>query len=117
MHSSIPPRTAPLVADTPVILPALLLCDFGHLADEITKLEEEFPAFILNSRGSGLFCSFDLPSSDERDKLSQEAYKNKLMILVCGIKSIRFRPHLTVTKAEIDFGIDVIKKSINNILK
>ena len=40
MHSSIPPRTAPLVADTPVILPALLLCDFGHLADEIKKLEE-----------------------------------------------------------------------------
>ncbi len=40
MHSSIPPRTAPLVADTPVILPALLLCDFGHLADEIKKLEQ-----------------------------------------------------------------------------
>ena len=40
MHSSIPPRMVPLVADTPVILPALLLCDFGHLADEITKLEE-----------------------------------------------------------------------------
>ncbi|MFL2988246.1 MAG: L-lysine 6-transaminase [Candidatus Neomarinimicrobiota bacterium] len=88
-----------------------------YLLKEITKLEEEFPAFILNSRGSGLFCSFDLPSSDERDKLSQEAYKNKLMILGCGIKSIRFRPHLTVTKAEIDFGINVIKKSINNILK
>lgn len=88
-----------------------------YLLQEITKLEEEFPAFILNSRGSGLFCSFDLPSSDERDKLSHEAYKNKLMILGCGTKSIRFRPHLTVTKSEIDFGIDVIKKSVNNILK
>ena len=88
-----------------------------YLLKEITKLEEQFPAFVINSRGLGLFCSFDLPSSNERDELVQETYKNKLMILGCGIKSIRFRPHLTVTKVEIDFAIDVIKKSINNILK
>ena len=28
-----------LLADGPVVLPALLLCDFGHLADEIARLE------------------------------------------------------------------------------
>ena len=63
------------------------------------------------------YCSFDLPSPDERDQLVQETYKNNLIILGCGVKSIRFRPHLTVTKSEIDFAIDVLKKSINNILK
>tara|TARA_B110000014_G_scaffold246698_1_gene219635 strand:- start:3873 stop:5189 length:1317 start_codon:yes stop_codon:yes gene_type:complete len=88
-----------------------------YLLEEITKLEEKFPAFVINSRGLGLFCSFDLPSSSERDQLVQEAYKNNLIILGCGIKSIRFRPHLTVTKAEIDFAIEIIKKSINSILK
>ena len=88
-----------------------------YLLEEITKLEEQFPAFVINSRGLGLFCSFDLPSPDERDQLVQETYKNNLIILGCGVKSIRFRPHLTVTKSEIDFAINVIKKSINNILK
>ena len=88
-----------------------------YLLDEIIKLEEQFPAFVINSRGLGLFCSFDLPSPDERDQLVQETYKNNLIILGCGVKSIRFRPHLTVTKSEIDFAIDVLKKSINNILK
>ena len=88
-----------------------------YLLEEIIKLEEQFPAFVINSRGLGLFCSFDLPSPDERDQLVQETYKNNLIILGCGVKSIRFRPHLTVTKDEIDFAIDVIKKSINNILK
>jgi ribulose-phosphate 3-epimerase len=29
-----------LDADGPVVLPALLLCDFGHLADEVRRLEE-----------------------------------------------------------------------------
>ncbi|MAR15189.1 MAG: L-lysine 6-transaminase [Candidatus Marinimicrobia bacterium] len=88
-----------------------------YLLNKINELEQEFPAFITNSRGLGLFCAFDLPSSIERDKLVSEMYKNHLMILGCGVKSIRFRPHLTVTKAEIDFAIDVIKKSVNNILK
>ena len=88
-----------------------------YLLKEITKLEDEFPAFVINSRGQGLFCSFDLPSPDERDQLVQKTYANNLIILGCGIKSIRFRPHLTVTKSEIDFAIDIIKKSINNILK
>ena len=88
-----------------------------YLLNKINELEEEFPAFITNSRGLGLFCAFDLPSPIERDKLVSEMYKNHLMILGCGVKSIRFRPHLTVTESEIDFAIDVIKKSINNILK
>jgi len=88
-----------------------------YLLNKINELEEEFPAFITNSRGLGLFCAFDLPSPIERDKLVAEMYKNHLMILGCGVKSIRFRPHLTVTEPEINFAIDVIKKSINNILK
>ena len=88
-----------------------------YLLKKLHKLEDQFPAFVINSRGSGLFCSFDLPSSDERDLLTQEAYKNNLIILGCGVKSIRFRPHLTVSAQEIDFAIDSLEKSIKNILK
>tara|TARA_B100000614_G_scaffold228123_1_gene219684 strand:- start:3422 stop:4774 length:1353 start_codon:yes stop_codon:yes gene_type:complete len=89
----------------------------SYLLSQINELENEFPAFVTNTRGSGLFCAFDLPSAVERDKFCSEAYQNKLMILGCGIKSVRFRPHLTVNESEIDFAIDVIKKSIRNILK
>tara|TARA_Y100001970_G_scaffold41940_1_gene52139 strand:- start:40622 stop:41938 length:1317 start_codon:yes stop_codon:yes gene_type:complete len=89
----------------------------NYLLKKINDLENEFPAFIINSRGLGLFCAFDLPSSVERDKLIAEAYKNNLLILGCGVKSIRFRPHLTVSKPEIDFAVDVIKKSVVNLLK
>ena len=89
----------------------------NYLLKKITEFEEEFPAFITNCRGLGLFCAFDLPSGVERDCLVGEMYKNHLMILGCGVRSIRFRPHLTVTKSEIDFAIEVIKKSINSILK
>ena len=89
----------------------------NYLLGKITEFEEEFPAFITNSRGKGLFCAFDLPSPTERDNLIQEMHNNNLLILSCGTHSIRFRPHLTVSKAEIDLAIGIIKKSINKILK
>ena len=88
-----------------------------YLLNKLNELEKEFPAFVINTRGLGLFCAFDLPSGTERDKLTAEAYKNKLLILGCGIRSIRFRPHLTVSEQEIDFAIDSLEKSIKNILK
>ena len=43
--------------------------------------------------------------------------KIAILILSSGTHSIRFRPHLTVKKSEIDFAIDIIIKSINKILK
>ena len=72
-----------------------------YLLQKLHQLEEQFPAFMVNSRGSGLFCSFDLPSADERDLLTQEAYQNNLLILGCGIKSIRFRPHLLLRNKKL----------------
>ena len=89
----------------------------SYLLGKLIELEEQFPAFVINSRGKGLFCAFDLPSSTERDNLVTEMHKNNLLILSSGTHSIRFRPHLTVKKNEIDFAIDIIIKSINKILK
>ena len=89
----------------------------SYLLGKLIELEEQFPAFVINSRGKGLFCAFDLPSSTERDNLVTEMHKNNLLILSSGTHSIRFRPHLTVKKSEIDFAIDIIIKSINKILK
>lgn len=36
---SVPASLASLKAAAPVVLPSLLLCDFGHLADEVARLE------------------------------------------------------------------------------
>jgi len=38
-HSSSSSKDFKLSADGPIVLPALLLCDFGHLDDEIRRLE------------------------------------------------------------------------------
>ena len=88
-----------------------------YLQKKLQTLAEEFPGFITNNRGKGLFCAFDLPSNSERDEAWKMMMKQGLLILPSGQESIRFRPHLTVTKNEIDSAIDMIEKSIRLILK
>ena len=87
-----------------------------YLLSKIHTLESSFPGFVSNSRGVGLFCAFDLPSGIERDRVISMALKNKMLILSSGDNTIRFRPHLTVTKEEIDIAIDILYKSIKEVL-
>ena len=88
-----------------------------YLLQKIDHLSKEFPGFIINPRGRGLFCAFDLPSTIERDNLWNNMMKNNLLILPCGTESIRFRPHLTVNKDEIDTAFSIIEKSVKSTLK
>lgn len=71
---------------------------------------------LSNPRGKGLFCAIDLPDTETRDALKKECFKNQLLILGCGTKTIRFRPPLTVQKRHIDDGMGILKKSLKSIL-
>ncbi|MFN3872601.1 MAG: L-lysine 6-transaminase [Ignavibacterium sp.] len=84
-----------------------------HLKNGLLILQSDFPSLISNARGLGLMCSFDLPSTELRNKFREIAYKEKLMILGCGERSIRFRPPLTITKDEVDEGLHIIRKVLN----
>ena len=75
-----------------------------YLQKKIKELSIEFPGFVTNGRGKGLFCAFDLPSSSERDEAWKVMMGNGLLILPSGFETIRFRPHLTTTKNEINFA-------------
>ena len=87
-----------------------------HLKYQLTKIQEEFPNLISNVRGLGLMCSFNLPTAEIRNSFRENCYKDKLMILGCGEKSIRFRPPLNITENEIDKGLTIIRKVLTFIL-
>ena len=88
-----------------------------HLLSKLTELQKTYPAYVTNARGLGLWAAFDLPSMTERDDLWEERMKNKLLILTSGDKSIRFRPHLTTNKEEIDAAINIVDASIKKCLR
>lgn len=76
----------------------------------LLELQSEFKNVVSNARGLGLMCSFDFNSPDERNRFKNLCYENKLLILSCGEKSIRFRPPLTINEVEIKDGLEIIRK-------
>ena len=86
-----------------------------YLLGQLTDLQNEFAGLVSNARGKGLFCAFDLHDSDSRDKLASMLMENNVIVLGSGKKSIRFRPHLNITKGDIDIGIEAIKHCLKNI--
>ena len=88
-----------------------------YLQSKLHDLSEEFPGYISNARGLGLFAAFDLPSGTERDEVWSRLMENNLLILVSGDQSIRFRPHLNVKSEDIDIAIDIISKCVKETLR
>ena len=88
----------------------------SYLLKNIQSLTNEFPGYITNPRGVGLFCAFDLPSTIERDKMISELLKEKVIILGSGDNSIRFRPHLNVEKKDIDLAFEKINMVCKTML-
>ena len=82
----------------------------------LQNLAVEFPAFVTNPRGLGLFAAFDLPSPTERDNLISKLMTNKLMILPSGEQSVRFRPHLNVTEEDLNLALEITHTSLKGVL-
>jgi L-lysine 6-transaminase len=71
-----------------------------------------FQGRISNVRGRGLMVAFDLDSREDRDGFLARAEANDLLVLPCGEKSVRLRPHLTFTNADADEAISRIESSL-----
>ncbi|NOZ63008.1 MAG: L-lysine 6-transaminase [Calditrichaeota bacterium] len=87
----------------------------AYFQSALEDLQQNFSDVISNVRGKGLFIAFDLPDGEKRDQLRVEALKNKMLILPCGDRSLRFRPSLNVTNEIVDEAISILKKSVNAI--
>ena len=87
-----------------------------YLLEKLEQLQVEFPGFVTNARGKGLFAAFDLPSGTVRNAVLSALFDNGAIVLGCGLKSIRFRPHLTVARDEIDQLNDILVKSVRSCL-
>ena len=81
-----------------------------YLLNRLYEIQNDYSNLISNVRGLGLLCSFDLPNHDLRNEFRKIAEQERLLILGCGIQSIRFRPMLNITNEELEEGLRVIEK-------
>ena len=90
--------------------------DMGnHLSKYLNDLQANHPNIVSNVRNKGLFGAFDLNDGEQRDSLVGAILNEGAMMLGCGTKSIRFRPHLNINEQEMNDGFSMIDKAITNI--
>ena len=75
----------------------------ARLTTLLQQLVSDFPALGYNVRGLGLYQGFSLRQAEHKRLLVQRALEQEqLLLLGAGTRSIRLRPHLNVTEADID---------------
>ena len=64
---------------------------------------------IYNVRGKGCLIAFDFKTQNQRDKFYKDLYRDGMLCNPTGKKSIRLRPHLTVTEDEFKKAYKIIR--------
>ncbi|MFR9752104.1 L-lysine 6-transaminase [Nocardia sp. 004] len=87
----------------------------AYLLERLTELAARH-AVVSEPRGRGLMCAVTLPSARLRDEvvtaLRERAH---VLILGTGERGIRFRPPLTVSRAELDEAVDALDRVLNGL--
>lgn len=83
----------------------------AHLLAGLRALQAQRPDVLSNARGRGLMCAVDFPDGTVRDAVSEKAYELGMIILSAGRRSLRFRPPLDVTAAEVDEALELLRRA------
>ena len=87
----------------------------SYLKNCLNKLQNNHKNKISNVRNRGLFGAFDLLNTDLRDKIINLIFEEGAIMLGCGKKSVRFRPHLNITESELDSGFQMIDSALTKL--
>lgn len=87
----------------------------SYLLSKLEDMVMKYPGKLSNPRGKGLFAAVDLANAEMRNKSISKIFEKKVILLGCGERSIRFRPAMTITKSQIDEGLDVIESVVKEL--
>lgn len=84
----------------------------AHLLAGLRRLEGLFPGLLTNARGLGLFVAFDLPDGATRDRIHRALADADVLGLTSGDRSIRMRPALVISEAEVDEALRRVETAL-----
>ncbi|MGH8198204.1 MAG: acetyl ornithine aminotransferase family protein [Steroidobacteraceae bacterium] len=93
----------------------------AHFMRRLGEFRVGFPC-IGDLRGRGLMIGLELIKTDGSparalvDQLLHRAYQNGLLLLSCGVSTLRFMPPLCVTEAEVDEAMTYLRQSFDEAL-
>jgi L-lysine 6-transaminase len=86
-----------------------------RLLEGLQALERELGGVMTNARGRGLMIAFDLPTPELRGRALDRMLENGLLLLPCGVRSIRFRPPLDLAPADADAALEIVRRSLKEL--
>jgi 4-aminobutyrate aminotransferase len=95
-----------------------------YFHSRLRELQREFPC-IGEVRGKGLMIGMELVAGDALrtpahalcERVVRRAFHNGLLLLSCGVSTLRFMPPLAVSEAEIDEAIGLLRGSLAEALQ
>jgi 4-aminobutyrate aminotransferase len=94
-----------------------------HFMGRLRELQRDFRC-IGEVRGKGLMIGMELIEADAArtparqlcDALVTQAWRNGLLLLACGVSTLRFMPPLSVSTAEVDEAVGMLRTSLAEVL-
>jgi 4-aminobutyrate aminotransferase len=95
-----------------------------HFMRRLADLARDYPC-IGDVRGKGLMIGMELVEDDPArtparalcDAIVNRAYHNGLILLTCGVSTVRFMPPLSVSEAEVDEAMGLLRRSLDEALR
>jgi 4-aminobutyrate aminotransferase len=93
----------------------------AHFMKRLHEMKADYPC-IGDIRGLGLMIGVEMiekdgaPAREMVDRLLHRAYQNGLLLLSCGVSTLRFMPPLCVSEAEVDEAIGYLRQSLDEAL-
>ncbi|MFT3875724.1 MAG: L-lysine 6-transaminase [Propioniciclava sp.] len=89
----------------------------GYLLGRLEELSHRHP-IVTNPRGIGLMCAISLPERAVRDEaIRRLATDEHVLMLGCGVRSLRLRPPLTVTRGVLDHALDALDRVLTALAR
>jgi 4-aminobutyrate aminotransferase len=90
----------------------------------LRELQRDYDC-IGEVRGRGLMIGMELIETDSErtparaltDRLVARAFHNGLLLLSCGVSTVRFMPPLSVTTAEVDEALGLLRHALDEALQ
>jgi L-lysine 6-transaminase len=90
----------------------------GWFVKELQSLQGRHDNLLSNARGRGLMCAVDLPDPRSRDQVLRALREEEhVLALACGEGSIRFRPALSVSPEELQYGLDALDRCLGDVVR
>jgi L-lysine 6-transaminase len=88
----------------------------GWFVKELQALQDRHENLVSNARGRGLMCAVDVPDSRSRDHVVRILREEeRVLVLPCGERSVRFRPSLCTSHEELQYGLDALDRGLGGL--